>query len=98
MNDQANRPATMEDLAGSLSAIAGVTGGVATYQTLSVIGALAEARALDPAAVAKWAEFFAEGLSPAMGPDTRNAIRDQLKTFAATIRSLSTLPPDAGRA
>lgn len=98
MNDQASRPATMADLAGSLSAIAGVTGGVGMYQTLPVIGALAEARVLEPAAVAKWAEFFADGLSAALAPDTRKAIRDQLKTFASTIRSLSTLPPGAGRA
>jgi hypothetical protein len=46
----------------------------ATFQILALIGALAERHIVDPAKVAEWAEFFAEGMEnsgvtgPALAP------------------------------
>jgi hypothetical protein len=98
MSTDPNSFATMRDLAEAFNAATATTGGVALYQSLAIIGALAEARLLDPRAVAKWASFFAESLPPTTPPEAHESVRAGIEGFALALRALAELPPGAGRA
>ena len=67
------------------------TGAASMFQSLAIVGALAEARTIDPLKVAAWAEVFAKhyGMSPQAA--------DQVRQFASLIRSLVKVPAAAGR-
>lgn len=98
MTAPADRAATLGEVYGALATAMTVTNGAGLYQALAIVGALAEARAIDPMAVAKWADFFAATLPPLPPPDAREAVRAGLAGFAAAIRSMATLPAGAGKA
>ncbi len=82
--------------AAALASIVAATAGASLYQSLAIIGALAEARVLDPLAVAKWALFFAANLPPGPTPEARQAMREGVEGFAATVRAMATKPLGAG--
>jgi len=86
-----------EDETKEVATMVGIASGVAMYQTLAVIGALAERRLIDPLKVADWAKVFANGLGPDLAPDVHDSIRQQLEGFAEVIRSLNEMPRNAGR-
>ena len=56
----------------------------AMFQNLALIGALAERRLVDPAKVAAWAVFFAEGMENSPGNGSAN--QDHLRKTAARLR------------
>ena len=86
------------DLSEAIQTLAAASIGVGLYQSLAIVAALAEARVLDPMAVAKWADFFAANLPPNTAPGAREAMRDGISGFAAAVRSMATVPKGAGRA
>jgi hypothetical protein len=59
----------------------------ATFQTLALIGALAERHLIDPAKVAEWAEFFANEMENSAGDYPANL--EHLRTVAARLRSFA---------
>jgi hypothetical protein len=56
----------------------------ATFQTLALIGALAECHLVDPAMVADWAEFFAKGMENSTGNGSANC--EHMQKVAARLR------------
>jgi len=56
----------------------------AMFQNLALIGALAERHLVDPAKVADWAEFFAQGMENGAGDGTANP--EHLQKVAARLR------------
>ena len=68
------------------------TGAASMFQGLAIVGALAEARTIDPLKVAAWADVFAGH------PTVSRQTADQVRQFAELIRSLVKVPPVAGKA
>jgi hypothetical protein len=98
MSEPSRASLTTDQLCEALRASVAATGGVGLYQSLAIIGALGEARIVDPMAVAKWADFFAVHLPANTSPDARAIMHEGLSGFASAIRSKATIPKGAGRA
>jgi hypothetical protein len=98
MTDQSILSVTADPLHEELRAAVAAMSGVGLYQNLAIIGALAEARVVNPMAVAKWADFFAANLPANTSPDARKIMHEGITSFASAIRSMATVPPGAGRA
>jgi hypothetical protein len=70
-----------------------VVGLAAVFQALSVVGALCDRGAIDPLAVARWAEFFAANQSTASGEAMREGVAHTLGDFARALREMVAAPP-----
>jgi hypothetical protein len=73
----------------------------ATFQILALIGALAERHIVDPAKVAEWAEFFAEGMenSGVSGPANLEHMRKvagRLREYARQLVNIVKSPENPG--
>lgn len=89
-----SRTATTTDILEANAIVAGI----AMYQSLAIVAALAEARMVDQFKVAAWAETMA-GIATAKNgnPDGGAAIAEQLRGFAGVIRSMATKPAGGGQ-
>ena len=61
-----------------------VANSAAMFQNLALMGALVERHLVDPAKVADWAAFFANGMENSVGNGPAN--RDHLQKVAARLR------------
>ncbi len=75
-----------------MGALIAQSGAASMFQGLAIVGALAEARTIDPMKVAAWADVFAG--HPTVSPQTA----DQVRQFGSLIRSLVKVPHTTGRA
>ena len=71
----------------------------AMFQNLALIGALAERHLVDPAKVADWAEFFADGMENSTGnvPANLGHLREvagRLRNYAKHLVNIVKLPED----
>ena len=82
--DLLERPATCRDV-GDAMAIVGLS---AFFQNLSIVGALSERQAIEPLAVARWAEFFAARAG-------REGVSRNLGDFARALRELTAAPGES---
>lgn len=82
----------MSELAETLA----VTQAAVMFQSLAIVGALAEQRLVDPLKVAAWAETLATGQGLDLAPKIREGIAAQLTAFAVVLRSMTAKPPGSG--
>ncbi len=86
-DDSSSNPSTIGAMAAGMAAAAGM------FQSAAIVGALAEAGAVDPKRVAAWAEMFADGQSQNLSAEVRSAVAEHLRGFAKLVTSLPTKQP-----
>ncbi len=79
-----------------------VNASASMFESLSVVGALAERRIINPAKVAAWAKIYAEGLEKdtrdSADPKHLKAVAAKLRDFAVLIEKGNVKPPEVGTA
>ena len=81
-------------------AVQGIVTGAANMLAMAgLVAALAEARLIDPRKVADWVDVMASsGVGEDQGPIVQDCVKSQLDGLSLMLRSMATMPNEAGRA
>lgn len=75
-----------------------VTASAGMLAMAGLVGALAEARVIDPNKVAAWIDVMASGgVGKDQSPAVVEGIKAQLDGLTHMLRAMATIPPNAGR-